>query len=220
MSRCRIEQIECPHCNRKSDFTIWESINTVIDPDMKEKARTGEIFSFECPCCGNKTLVQYATLYHQMEDKVMIYYVPGDPTEAIEMMHDIRRNEKGEPVKMNLHLDAIYHNRVVRTINQFREKLMILDAGLDDRVIELTKLFMLAIIQKNQSDVRIEEMLFDVHENGRQSFAVNTGNGHWGSVAFNMQMYNTVKKEFDTALIETHNDVVIDTDWAMDMLKR
>ncbi|MCQ2513223.1 MAG: CpXC domain-containing protein [Lachnospiraceae bacterium] len=115
----------------------WHS---VLDPDMKEKVRSGEAFRWTCPHCGNTANVNYTTLYHQMEGHVMIYLVFGDQEKAIEMMQGFYRDNEGNIVDA----DEDYRNRVVGTMNEFREKLMILDAGLDDRIIELMKLFILA----------------------------------------------------------------------------
>jgi len=86
MSKHHMGIITCPKCGKESDFMIWDSINTTIDPEMKDKVRTGEAFIFQCPNCGERTNVNYTTLYHQMEDNIMIYYVVGDPQEAVEIL--------------------------------------------------------------------------------------------------------------------------------------
>ncbi|MBO4522897.1 MAG: CpXC domain-containing protein, partial [Methanomicrobium sp.] len=66
------EKITCPDCGAESDFVIWQSINTMIDPETKAKVLSGEIFRFKCPKCGSETNIMYDCLYHQMEDKLMI----------------------------------------------------------------------------------------------------------------------------------------------------
>lgn len=35
MSKNHIEKIVCPKCNTESDFVLWDSINTMLDPEMK-----------------------------------------------------------------------------------------------------------------------------------------------------------------------------------------
>lgn len=42
------------------------SINTVLDPEMYEKVRTGEAFIFTCPECGHKAGVDYGCLYSEL----------------------------------------------------------------------------------------------------------------------------------------------------------
>ena len=86
MSSREFSTVTCPECGKEDEFITWRSINTMLDPEMKEKVRTGEAFTWTCPHCGHTATVQYTTLYHQMEDQVMIYLVFGDQKEAIEIM--------------------------------------------------------------------------------------------------------------------------------------
>ena len=37
MSKHHIEKVTCPSCHHEGDFEVWDSINTVLDPEMKEK---------------------------------------------------------------------------------------------------------------------------------------------------------------------------------------
>ena len=37
MSKHHIEKVTCPSCHHEGDFEVWDSINTVLDPAMKEK---------------------------------------------------------------------------------------------------------------------------------------------------------------------------------------
>ena len=49
MSMERTISITCPGCGHSSDFVIWQSINTVMNPDMKQAVRDGSAFAFTCP---------------------------------------------------------------------------------------------------------------------------------------------------------------------------
>ena len=75
MSSQRSEKITCPGCGKEHDFEMWNSLNTMLDPDMKEKLLSKEMFQFICPNCGYTANVDYGFLYHQMEDRIMIYYI-------------------------------------------------------------------------------------------------------------------------------------------------
>lgn len=35
MSKSHVEKINCKHCGKKFDFTIWDSINATLDPDLR-----------------------------------------------------------------------------------------------------------------------------------------------------------------------------------------
>ena len=77
MSEKEIKRIKCPKCGALHDFEIWVRINTDLDPVLGKKVKSGELFRTTCPFCGQKIDVVYPCLYHEMENKVMIYYAPG-----------------------------------------------------------------------------------------------------------------------------------------------
>lgn len=221
MSRHHIEKITCPNCQNESDFLVWDSINTSLDPDMKEKVRTGEAFLWNCPFCETKANVEYATLYHQMEDLVMIYYVPGDSdkTETIELMQGRHKNEDGEYVEIDLKIDEDYMKRVVETKEEFREKLLILDNGLDDRIIELMKVFITSHL-KHKENIEIDEILLDQYEDDSLGFTIHQIDERWGRVSFQENLYEFFKKKFNVVAEYEKETVVVDSDWAVGILDR
>ena len=46
MSRYHIEKVTCPSCHHEGDFELWDSINTALDPEMKEKVLNQSIFLY------------------------------------------------------------------------------------------------------------------------------------------------------------------------------
>ena len=67
------QSITCLSCKKASDFDFYGSINTMLDPTLKQRVKNFDIFKFICPHCGSEQFVAYSFLYHQMEDKLMIY---------------------------------------------------------------------------------------------------------------------------------------------------
>jgi len=219
MSKHSMERIKCPHCGSEADFMIWQSINTTLDPEMKENTRNGDVFRHICKECGENTMVYFSTLYHQMEDHVMIQLNLGDNIEeSVEFMKGIFRNDKGEIVDLDIKLDDDYRNRVVTDVNSFREKLMILDAGLDDRVVELMKLCMRGHFHEQNPQMEIEEFLFEIDSEGKKQFAINLGDNKWGTTDFAQDMYDMLAEGFSNYLAKD-SEVVIDMHWALNAFK-
>ena len=96
MSRHHIEKVTCPSCHHEGDFEVWDSINTALDPEMKEKVLNQSIFLYTCPSCGETFRLNYPTLYHQMEDLIMIYLVSES---EVEKTYEMFYGEKFESVK-------------------------------------------------------------------------------------------------------------------------
>ena len=46
MSKHHIEKVTCPSCHHEGDFELWDSINTALDPEMKEKVLNQSIFLY------------------------------------------------------------------------------------------------------------------------------------------------------------------------------
>jgi FKBP-type peptidyl-prolyl cis-trans isomerase 2 len=99
MSSKEVQRIRCPKCGAEHDFAIWTRINTDLDPDLDKKVRSGELFRTVCPSCGQQIDVVYPCLYHQMKNKVMIYYAPGREAMA-------KAAEAFGPVKDELFIDV------------------------------------------------------------------------------------------------------------------
>ena len=74
MSKHHIEKVTCPSCHHEGDFEVWDSINTVLDPAMKEKVLNQSIFLYTCPSCGKTFRLDYATLYHQISPDGRSYH--------------------------------------------------------------------------------------------------------------------------------------------------
>lgn len=79
MSKSQQLQIQCPECGAKGYFTIWESVNTKLDPELKQKVISGDLFKWTCPLCGKSFDVKYPMLYHDMVGKKLIEFRPPEP---------------------------------------------------------------------------------------------------------------------------------------------
>ena len=74
--------ITCPKCQKAGIFTVWDSINTKLDPDMKDRVKSQEAFCYHCPHCGTDVHVDYGFLYHDMDHHFMVFYAPTDKDQA------------------------------------------------------------------------------------------------------------------------------------------
>lgn len=116
-------------------------------------------------------------------------------------------------------LENTYMNRVVDDKNRFLEKLQIIDAGLDDRVIELMKLLLLVSLQKNNPDLEIIELLFSFNHDGERSFVLRLKDNQWGETAFHQDMYDYIETSFKETL-EKDKEVLINQDWALNIFSQ
>lgn len=137
MSQFRKEQIDCPQCGEHGEFELWDSINVDLDPELREKIFSEDLFVWECPKCGAKVYIPFGTLYHDMKHKFMLFF-----------QHDEMEEGKYEPMEVPkaFGLEDGYTMRLVCGVNNLKEKIVILENGLNDVAVERMKYMLSHII--------------------------------------------------------------------------
>jgi hypothetical protein len=165
MSRSHQEPIRCSSCNAQQDFTVWESINVTVDPNLKRSLLNGDLTTFRCNRCGHETHVAYNTLYHDMDNSLAIWLKEEDDDES----------EAGK--QMFLAATQLKTTRTVRTLHELFDKIRLFDDGFDDFEIEL---FKFSICIRQQLDFGLPFHYSEMHTSllGRKSlvFVVAAGN--------------------------------------------
>lgn len=211
MSQSAMQEITCPKCGKKTSFLVWDSINTMENPEMKEKVRNDEAFRFHCPACGASALLNYNFLYHQQEDKVLIY-VSADGADTSDMAQIL--DQRGNA------FDG-YRKRIVRSYNAFKEKLIILDAGFDDRIVEIIKSSIWDNVEAHYQDKKIDEIYFATNDDGVHGFLFRSAGEMVASMAFDESLYKAIyDSAYERLDAATKNDLYIDRDWAKDVVER
>lgn len=143
----------CSCCGAKHSADVPQSVNAATAPELKERVRSGELFTWNCPHCGAANLLKVPFLYHDPQERLMI------------VLTDAPVNAEGLPEG--------YAGRLVRSVGELIEKVKIFDAGLDDVVVELCKFVTCREIGKEvpMKFLRMEgadgEMTFTYPEQGR-----------------------------------------------------
>ncbi|HSN27579.1 MAG TPA: CpXC domain-containing protein [Kofleriaceae bacterium] len=140
--------VTCPACGREHDVTLVQSVNTQTDPDAKQKLLAGELDVLACEC-GKRTQLVAELLYVDPVSNLYIQVAPTDDAMA-----------KGEQAFASA--GAAGTQRLVPSLNALVEKIKIADAGLEDWVIEMIKVLLLA--SRSEPDLNAV-LLFDRVEN-------------------------------------------------------
>lgn len=209
MSQHSVKKINCPICGQVLDFTVWKTINTVSNPEMKEKVRTREAFTLRCPECGEMINLDYGFLYFQMEDEMMIYYA-SDQKETENVYKMFREN--GKAAKRLKELQSKFLYRIVHSQNELREKLCIFDAGLDDRVIELAKLLYAGIFFTEHPEAESDVVYFRPED---MTFVSYNESKPVATAVMNKNYYDLIFEEYIAERPPLRDDdIIIDMDWA------
>jgi hypothetical protein len=76
MSKYREVEIECPNCKEGQRLTVWDTLNTKLDPEAKELLFEKKINIFRCLNCAEEFLIQVSLLYHDQEKGFAVIYYP------------------------------------------------------------------------------------------------------------------------------------------------
>ena len=131
---------QCSKCGQQHKVTVYRSINTSENPELKDKVKDGSLFLWECPHCGQVNLAKYETLYHDPAAKLMVWLIPAGEISETQM----------QAITMHTKAMGGYTLRRVNDMGSLMEKVLIAEAGLDDVVLEMCKyVTKLEMIQKS-----------------------------------------------------------------------
>ena len=210
MSRESVQKINCPKCGKENSFTIWQTLNAEMSPDAKAALIDGRLFDFHCAYCDCHSKVNYPILYHDMTHHAMVYYVDEDSVDqTINTMLDAQKT-------MGIDMPG-YRRRIVTDQNALREKAIIFDNDLDDRVVEIIKLFYFADASKQFPDSNITAVYFLVRDG---KFTLEFVGDKPLSAEFTNDMYEGIKSEFSKRLYDSDDvENIVDLQWASDFLR-
>ena len=121
--------ITCPECGQTGKMGIWPTLNVSLDPDMKDRVLDQSLFRRTCESCHHVAHVFFRMLYHDMDTHTMVWLVEPD-AETDEIQHVLSSLPFGS---------QNYRLRIVRSINELVEMVMMIDANLNDLAIQVIK---------------------------------------------------------------------------------
>lgn len=127
MSRTKELKYTCPYCGREFDITVYESVNSEQDPDLRDACLSGDLFRHSCPHCHTDFMVQYPLVYSDPKNKFVIWLSANTGEESI------MKAAAGPLLKQG------YKLRRCATIREFTEKIQIFEDGVSDIAVELAK---------------------------------------------------------------------------------
>lgn len=216
MSKTRKEKVVCPNCGHEQEIIVWDSVEVTDSPEAKDAIMKNELFTFECVQCGARMPMVQTCLYHDRENRLLVYVVP-DYDEAEENQVKDLINKKEVPVSENK-LDG-YMIRIVSSVNALKEKIILKQQGLDDRIMELMKLYYrgeaITAVGKN----KILEILFEpIGEKGGFVFLMQDGSPFFAD--FDRDAYETLKEDM-AEKVDEHTSAgysEINMDWAKNVM--
>ncbi len=199
-------KVNCPKCHAAFSTTAWKSVNTDLSKELSEKIISGAFFSTQCSNCRSHFHLEYDVLYHDIKRRVMIWVLHTDKS-------DYRR--KCEQIKSSPLLPD-YKTRIVHDINALREKVAALEAGRDDRIIELYKIYLQHEVVRQYPGFRVQHAFY-TYTDGEEIVFVYDETGKELHCNLDSEIYDTIASMFGEQFKEDNAIYAIyDAAWAGD----
>ncbi len=139
MSRSKTYNISCPSCGMQQGVELFEAINVETEPELRQALLENQLNRVECTDCGATFRVDMPMLYNDPKNKTLIHWMPEregmtrdqiveDFDEALEQINEALPADVVAPIV-----------RLVLTRVELVELIFMIEAGLDQRVIEYVK---------------------------------------------------------------------------------
>ncbi|MEF2559936.1 MAG: CpXC domain-containing protein [Eggerthellaceae bacterium] len=215
MTKIEPVDVTCPNCGASGVYDRYASANVTLNPSLKDRVMDGSLFVYECPNCGNKLRVVTSCLYHDMRKRLLIQLSPEveDDAELRDMLDTLTENG------VNLSFtDEGYEVKVVADLNDLKEKIAIADDGLDDRLVEIVKIYARILASSEEGASEFD----DVRYIGLDDDGIKIGilfNGECLATAVvPMSLYEEQKAEHPLTSRSEEDSYIVDYVWAYEVM--
>ena len=138
MSLAKTYSIRCPQCEHTQNVELYDSINVAQEPKLKTALLENRLNRVQCESCDSNFRVDKPVLYHDADRNILIHWMPDTSCsrddildEFDDAMDELRSvlPEDTEPPRV----------RLVFTRVELVELMFIIEAGMEERVVEHIK---------------------------------------------------------------------------------
>jgi len=162
MSQTKQYNIRCPKCAREQAVELFESVNVTIEPALREDLMQNRLNAVTCAGCAFTFQVHKPLLYHDAARGFMIYWlpVPAGAEETGERQFAEMLLQLAAQQPANQPTPTMY---LVFSRAELVERVFLLEAGLDERVIEYVK-HLMYLNNQGKLDPAHKALLFDAQD--------------------------------------------------------
>lgn len=166
MSKIGHYDFRCPKCGHRQGFTIWESVTAHLNPELKSNILDGTIFLHRCGGCNSPIELTHSILYNDTALHLACWLVVGDVDDALQDAMD----------SFGMIVPDYERLRIVYTLEELAEKIVIFEAGLNDWYVLMMKIYLAGKYKLSVADL----IFTGVDRSGEFLYRVDTPQGKRG----------------------------------------
>jgi hypothetical protein len=202
--------IECKYCGAEYDHAAHHVVEKCSSSHLVSDIINDEFFYAVCPHCHRMTGVDHPVVYADIENDVFIAYFDSDIEFAL--AHN-QITQWIEEFGVNLKHNFV---RIVSSQNELREKLILLENNLDDRVIEVIKLWSLEKLRQEGRKQEFEEMRCGVMDDG--SLNIDFVGDPAMHIGLRKGYYKMVADKLLPIINQLETPLEVSTEWAVEFI--
>ncbi len=207
MSQFHEVEYTCPYCGKTFTMTVYDSVNIKQDPDLRDRCVSGDIFQKECPHCHKTFLVQNDLIYTDPYHKFAIWFSKKD-LGALDLSQIV------DPL-----IQSGYTLRRCATVQEFTEKIQILEDGVDDVMVELAKYdcFIEFIDNKKGTAEDVTSVEYQRIEDGILKINVRTDDKGMSFIIPVAMMQEEMEQNKERYVVDDKTFPLVNSDWVISL---
>jgi hypothetical protein len=138
MSASKTYSICCPKCKTVQKVELYDSINVAQQPELKTALLENRLNRVQCAGCETPFRVDKPLLYHDADRNILIHWMPDTAVSREEILDEFDKSM--EELRAALPADIEPPRvRLVFTRVELIELIFIIEAGMEERVVEHIK---------------------------------------------------------------------------------
>ena len=138
MSAQKTYNICCPQCGHEQKVDLYDSVNVTQQPDLKVALFENRLNCILCTSCEASFRIDKPLLYHDPGRNILIHWMPDTAVSREEILDEFDRSM--EELRAALPKDIEPPRvRLVFTRTELVELIFIIEAGMEERVVEYIK---------------------------------------------------------------------------------
>lgn len=150
--RSEQQKLTCTSCGKDFFAQMITQVDESVAEDRALNLTDGSLFSFTCPHCGKEMLCNHYLLWVDKDHTVAVCNLTCE--------EEIRAMDEALSALDSLGKSSSLSRRYVTSPARFCEKTQIFHAGLDDRIVEIIKLYFAQDVRQKHPDKTLNEVLF------------------------------------------------------------
>ena len=206
MSMPKRMTINCSKCGHQMSVTAFQSVNTDYADNIEDQIISGDLFVAKCAKCGSVSHMEYDMLYNDMKHMAMIWVIHKRSPKYAAQVAEVRAAD----------LVPYKTKRIVEDMNALREKVACLEMGRDDRIIELSKVFLLYNLLDQRPDFDFRNAFYTTLDGNELIFFYNIDGEEVGCELSN-EVYNYINELYTNSdYVKDFDDnyAIVDFKWA------